>query len=208
MTKNKIFRKVLCLALIAGCTSSVFAQDASKDQATVEQQKKPEKKKSKFGSFIRKVGESTTGINMSNETFVAMNINAQKLIAMEVISCVRDKASNTVILTLGVKAKQNGVQTSLGKSCGNGNQECVSGYDAQGNAYEGQEVGSFSQVSGSKENPVGIPIKYEFAFSDIPATLGSLEVVQVEFYIYSNQSSVGSNMSNVEPIQVRNIPIQ
>ncbi|MDR1792445.1 MAG: hypothetical protein LBR36_03245 [Bacteroidales bacterium] len=199
-------RKIILAAVLVTFTAgSVMAQTESKNDSIPA---KTEKKGSKFGSFIRKVGESTTGINMSNETFVAMDINAQQLIEMTVTSCVGDKATGNVILTLAVKAKKGGVKTALGKSCGNGNQECVTGYDTKGNAFEGREIGSYSEISGQKENPTGIPVQYQFAFSVVPASLAAIEVVMVEFYIYSPSGNVGSNMSKVEPIQVRNIPIQ
>lgn len=208
--KSKTLLTVIISALLTvGNYAVAQSQKGSeKDEKKQEQQSKPEKKKSKVGSFLRKVGESTTGINMSNEAFVAMNLDAQKLIDMEVMSCVRDSATNMVVLALGVKAKQDGVKTDLGKSCGNGNQDCVTAYDTKGNTYEGQEIGKYSEINGQKENPAGIPVKYEFAFAGIPPTLSSIEVVQVEFYIYASQGSVGSNMSKVEPIQVRNVAIQ
>ena len=194
--KKVVLLSVLAVFCMAG---NAFGQSTEKN----------EKKKSKLGSFIRKVGESTTGINMSNETFVAMDFDAQKLIELEVLSCKRDSTTQAVLLTLGVKARQNGIKTALGKPCGSGNEECVNAYDAKGNLYVGQEVGTFTQISGPKENPVGIPVKYEFVFSDLPTTLSSIEVVQIEFYVYSrNGGNVGSNMSKVEPIQVRNIPVQ
>lgn len=202
MKKKTFIISMLCLTLIGGSINVLQAQETKQ-----EEQQQPEKKKSKFGSFVRKVGESATGINMSNETFVAMNMDAQRLIEIQVASCVRDTATNHVLLTLTVKAKQDGVKTGLGKPCGNGNQECVSGYDTQGNTFTGQEVGTFTQVSGNKENPMNVPVKYEFVFADIPPALHAIEVVTMEFYISAKSGNVGSNMSKIEPIQVRNIQI-
>lgn len=206
MRKITIFGMALVtFFMISGVTSTVSGQENQEK----EQQEKPTKKKSKLGSFIRKAGEAATGINMSNETFVGMNIEAQQLVNMEVVSCIGDSQTGKVMLTLAVKAKKDGVKTGLGKPCGSGNQECVTGYDAKGNAYEGQEVGTFTEVSIQKENPAGVPVRYQFGFSAIPPALQALEVVQVEFYIYSSQGgSVGSSMSKIEPIQVRNIPIE
>ncbi|MDR1654310.1 MAG: hypothetical protein LBS01_11835 [Prevotellaceae bacterium] len=196
---------VLFLALAMFASASITAQNS--DSAPEQKKETKEKKKSKFGSFIKRAGEAATGINMSSETFVVMNLEAKQLIEMDVASCIGDSKSQTVILTLTVKAKKNGVKTALGKSCGNGNQECVSGYDTKGNSYEGQEIGKYSEISGSKENPAGIPVQYQFGFTAIPSTLKNIEVVMVEFYIYADKN-IGSNMSKVEPIQVRNIPIQ
>lgn len=187
---------VLSVLAIFCMTGSIFGQTTEKK----------EKKTSKLGSLVRKVGEAATGINMSNETFAVIPFEAQALIDMEVVSCVGNSNTQDVVLTLAVKAKKDGVKTALGKSCGNGNQECVTGYDAKGGTYEGREIGSFTEISGPKENPAGIPISYSFGFSSIPSTLQSIEVVQVEFYVYADKN-VGSNMSNIKPIQVRNIAI-
>ena len=169
------------------------------------QEAQQEKKKGGFGSLLKKVGEQVTGINMSDETFAVLPQRAIPLIQMEVVSCIGDSEAQTVLLTLAVKAKKDRVKTNLGKSCGNGNQECITAYDTKGNIYEGQEVGAFSQI-GAKENPQGIPIQYQFQFSAIPATLKAIEVIHIEFYIQCD-TNVGSNMSDVDPIQVRNIPI-
>lgn len=171
------------------------------------QEEKQEKKKGGIGSFLKKVGEQATGINMSDETFAVLPERAKPLIQMEVVSCIGDSKAQTVSLILAVKAKQNKVKTNLGKSCGNGNQECITAYDTKGKTYEGREVGSFSQVVTPKENPMGIPIQYEFQFSSVPETLKAFEVTYVEFYIHG-ETNAGSNMSDVGPIQIRNIPIQ
>ena len=192
-------KKILLFAVMAlFAVSSVMAQDSIPE--------KKDKKPSKFGSFVRRVGEATTGINMSDETFAVLPFKAQSLIKMEVVSCVGNSETGTVLLTLAVIAKQDKVKTDLGKSCGNGNQECVTAKDTKGKTFEGQEVGSISQI-GAKENPKGTPVEYQFKFSTIPSTMTEIEVVLMEFYIHGN-TNVGSNMSDIDPIQVRNIPIQ
>lgn len=201
MESRKLISNLLFVSLLMFCS-------CSSQQAVAQTDKKAtEKKSSKLGSMIRKVGEAATGINMSNETFVSMNFDAQKLIAMEVISCVGDSKTGQVQLTLAVKAKQEGVKTNLGKSCGNGNQECVMAYDTKGNSFEGRELGTYTEVAAQRENPMNIPVHYSFGFTNIPASLTDIEMVRVEFYIAAKSGNVGSNMSNVEPIQVRNIPI-
>jgi len=209
-------KKLVLLAVLAVFTAgSVIAQtettEPQKEQSGKKGKKdeKPEgeKKKSGFGNFIRRVGESTTGINMSNETFAVLPARAKALIQMEVVSCIGDSRDQSVLLTLAVKAKPNGkAKIDLGKPCGSGNQDCVTGYDTKGKTFQGQEVGSYSQTR-AKETPAGIPVEFQFAFSAVPATLQAFELVQIEFYIYGD-SSAGSNMSGVDPIQVRNIPIQ
>lgn len=132
MKKKTFIISMLCLTLIGGSINVLQAQETKQ-----EEQQQPEKKKSKLGSFVRKVGEATTGINMSNETFAVIPFDAQKLISMEVVSCTGNINTGQVLLTLAVKAKQEGVKTNLGKSCGNGNQECVTAYDTKGTTFEG-----------------------------------------------------------------------
>ncbi len=201
MKKRIFISSMLCLALIGGSINVLQAQE------TKQEQQQPEKKKSKLGSFVRKVGEATTGINMSNEPFAVIPFDAQKLISMEVVSCTGYSKTGQVLLTLAVKAKQEGVKTNLGKSCGNGNQECITAYDTSGATFEGQETGTFTQVVAQKECPLNIPVQYSFGFTGVPATLAGLEMARIEFYIAAKSGNVGSNMSKIEPIQVRNIPI-
>lgn len=202
MKKRTFIISMLCLTLIGGSINVLQAQETKQ-----EEQQQPEKKKSKLGSFVRKVGEATTGINMSNETFAVIPFDAQKLISMEVVSCTGNINTGQVLLTLAVKAKQEGVKTNLGKSCGNGNQECVTAYDTKGTTFEGVEIGTFTEVVAQKECPLNIPVQYSFGFTNVPATLAGLEMVRIEFYVYAKSGGVGSNMSKIEPIQVRNIQI-
>lgn len=104
MKKRTFIISMLCLTLIGGSINVLQAQE------TKQEQQQPEKKKSKLGSFVRKVGEATTGINMSNETFAVIPFDAQKLISMEVVSCTGNINTGQVLLTLAVKAKQEGVK--------------------------------------------------------------------------------------------------
>lgn len=198
-------KKLILVVLSCAFLMPVFAQDdASANDAGEVKKEKKEKKPSKVGNFLRRVGESTTGINMSNETFVAIAFEAQQMVDFAVQSCTGDPNTGTVLLTLTAKAKKNGVKTNLGKRVNNS--DYVTAYDAKGATFEGKEVGSYTEI-GRKDNPAGVPVQYQFVFSDVPTTVAQIEVVQVEFYIDSNDNHIGSNMSSVEPMQVRNIPI-
>jgi len=199
-TATRVMKRVIVMIILAVFTAG--AAMAQNDSVPADG-----KKKGGFGSFVKRIGEQTTGINMSDETFAVLPARAKQLIGVEVVSCIGDSKSGDVLLILAVKAKQNNVKTNLGKSCGNGNQKCITGYDTKGKTFEGKAVGSFSEVFADKENPVGIPVQYEFNFSSVPSTLKAIEVVHVEFAI-SGAANVHSGMSDIEPIQVRNIPIQ
>lgn len=191
-------KKLILVMLSCAFLAPVFAQDdAGTDDTGKPKKEKKEKKESKFGNFLRRVGESTTGINMSNETFVAVDIRAKQLADFSIQSCVGDPSTGSVILTIAVTAKSNGCRCDLGQYSGE------KAYDSKGNEYKGKEAGD-----GYPKNLVaGVPVQYQFVFTSVPTSLAQLEVVMLEFYIQNSNDYVGSNMSDVEPMQVRNIPI-
>ena len=204
MTKRSFkLRKVIAITIcLAGTTMFSSIAMAQNDSVPAK-----EKEKGKFGNFVRRVGESTTGINMSNEIFAVLPAKAKPYIELVVVSCVDDSRTGDVLLVFAVKAKQNGIKTNLGKSCGNGNQQCVTGYDTKGKTFSGVEVGSFTETFTPKETPAGVPIQFEFTFTSVPSTLKAIEVVMVDFEVSGNGVNVHTGMGDVEPIQVRNIPI-
>lgn len=193
-------KKVILALLGCALLMPVFAQDdASANDAGEVKKEKKEKKPSKVGNFLRRVGESATGINMSNETFVALDFSAQRLMQVQVKSCYGDSKTGQVVLELTVAAKSAKTRISIG---GKDVKKHILALDAQGNSFEGQGI----TISHSDMMP-NTPMKYEYVFTGVPAGLMALECVQLSYYVNSPDGIVGSNIGDGTLMQVRNVPV-
>lgn len=208
-----MFMKILFVSLlVAAMACPAFAQDAVEVPQTEQQEqladedgksskkgKKKEKKPSKFGNFMRRLGESATGINMSNELFISVDPKARLYADILLIECTGDPQTGNVVLTLGVKAKQNGVTTTLGKK--GGGQDAVQAFDAKGNTFECSILSDCSRV----DCPAGVPVQFKYAFQNVPASLPVIECVTMDYRISGEDGFVGTGDGG--PMQIRNIPI-
>lgn len=154
MKKHIIF----IMAMVLSC-GLVFAQENPKK----------EKKKSKVGSFLRKVGETSTGINMSNELYITSE-NAWEDIEVELSGCYGNSQSGEVYMVITVKSGKNRHLSVSPKTAVN----------AKGKIYEVKDRFS-SQIY--KDVIKDILTEYnleELAFINVPATLPSFEAVQIK----------------------------
>lgn len=181
-------KRVIILAMCALLLSTVSAQNEPK-----------EKKQSKFGSFIRRVGESATGINMSNELFVSFDMKAQTAAQILEVACEGNPASGELLVTILAKAKKNGTTMELGS----GDSFAA---DAKGNRYT--IVPRTSKSTGHLDLMVDVPTRYEFIVKDVPTALTAIELLSIGFYIVTPDFRIGSNAAGVELMQIRNIPIK
>lgn len=181
-------RRILLLLICTLLLSSVSAQDQPK-----------EKKQSKFGSFIRRVGESATGINMSNELFVSFDMKAQTAAQILEVACEGNPASSELLVTILAKAKKNGATMGLGSSRDD------FAADAKGNRFSVNARNNKSK--GHLDLLVDVPTRYEFVVKDVPADLAVLEVLSLGFYIITPDFRI-SDGPEIEPVQIRNIPIK
>lgn len=196
---KKIFLTILICALFAPAYAYILSDSTSTAQDTEEVKKggtDNKKKPSKFGSFMRKAGEVTTGINMTNEQFSVVPLDMKPWLDVELAGCYGDKASGAVTAVILLKAKSVPTKTTLGDTFKEG--RCA--YDKKGNLFAVREAIS----SITKENPVGVPVKYELTFNGVPATLDALELVQLGWYIYKDNG----NIKESSRLQFRNVPIQ
>ncbi len=165
---------------------------------------KKEKKPSKFGNFMRRLGESATGINMSNELFVAMSLEMQQRIEIGLESCTGNPETGEVIAIFTYKAKSGDGWFRLGTD-----KRTLTAADAKGNAYVGKSINTYdteTNFQGNMHLTQGVVARQAFAFV-LPKEWTSIEVVKAEFYCNVGGGSIASSMSDVEPIQIRNIPI-
>ena len=86
-----------------------------------------------------KVGESATGINMSDETYVKAPASINKILNFTPKSCYGTLESGEVVFNLSLGLSDDFRTLTLGKRLGGGrfNVEC---YDANGNKYNGQII--------------------------------------------------------------------
>ncbi len=201
-TKRKIQVRIILVAMMGllfmfGTSTTIFAQDETKETT-----EKPAKKKSKFGSFLRKVGESATGINMSDETFIAWDLKAQTKVELSFISAEGDVASREVLLTFSAKTKQSGISLEIAGISTSDEQDFAA--DLKGNRFEIDR----KVDAGKKDLIEGIPVFYKIALKNVPIDLPAIEVVSLGYYLWSKDSNIGSGMAGTQPMQIRNIPIQ
>lgn len=181
-------KKLIVMAVLAVFTAgSVMAQN---DSVPAEG-----KKKGSFGSFIKKMGERATGINMTDEPFVVNPLKSA--IDVEFVGAYGDASTGEVSLVFKVKNKTYVSRASFGGSVGStGN---TTAFDSKGKSYS-QERGC-----PSFEVPKGIWVeircegKYNGAFQNVPETLEAFELVKMSVYIDANNRGM---------IEFRNIPIQ
>lgn len=188
MIKNSKLIKTICL--IVTTTSLLLGS-----QTLCAQNDTEENKTSKFGNFLRRIGESATGINMSDELFIKFDTKAQTAAQIMEVSCEGNPANGEVLVTLRIMGKQDGVTLSLG-----GSDDYAT--DAKGNKYHVTERHIKKQ-----DLITDVPIRYEFIIQKVPTDLAYIERLYLNFYM-SGAVTVGSNMSGVNELQIRNIPIK
>ena len=167
MKKKKLFYALFLLCLSAN-VFDVVAQD--------NQTPKTEKKGSRFGSFMKKVGEATTGINMTDEPFV-VNPNAARF-KVDIVDCIGNSAEQKFTLTLKITNKgTNESNMCIGGSCG-GNTLAV---DKQGNSYKSDRC-----AGDCKDFPTNVPVKVTLIFEKVLPSVQGLEVIKFNLGNYGN----------------------
>lgn len=176
MKKKRLIYFIILLTFLCGNSDYLKAQDS--------QPTKTEKKGSRFGSLMKKVGEATTGINMTNEPFVVNTLSTR--FKVEFINCIGNSAEQKFQIFLKITNKG----TNESNMCVGGN--CTgksSAVDNEGNNYK-----SNSCAGDCKDFPTDIPVKVMIEFEKVLPSIKSLEVIKL-------------NVGNFGNIELRNIPI-
>ena len=176
---------MLCLTLIGGSINVLQAQE------TKQEQQQPEKKKSKLGSLVRKVGEATTGINMTNEPFIVNPLKTA--IDVEFVSAKGSISTGLVSIVFKANNKTHKGATGFGGSLNK-----TAAFDKGGKTYK--QNGSTDKIF---DSPKGIWVEITLegknqAFENVPETLTSFELINMYCYIDANNRGL---------IEFRNIPI-
>lgn len=176
--KKERFIFVMATFLICG----FFVQNIV---AQSEQTNKTEKKKSGFGSFLKKVGETATGINMTDEQFVVNPLSAR--FNVEIADCVGNSSEQKFDVILKITNKStNESNMCVGGSC-SGSSMAV---DKEGNSYK-----PASCAGDCKDFPTGVAVKVVVTFEKILPTLTAMEVIKL-------------NLKNYGVIELRNMKIK
>lgn len=141
-----------------------------------------EKKTSKFGSFLKKVGETATGINMTDEQFIVNPISSR--FKVEIVDCIGNSAEQKFEVLL--KIINTGINESnicIGGSCG-GNSLAV---DKDGNSYKPNAC-----AGDCKDFPTNVPVKVKVTFEKVLPDVKNLEVVKL-------------NIGNFGVVELRNL---
>lgn len=163
--KNK---NLLLLIVVMGCLFGSNICFAQQDTIRTEQQSsgKEEKKKSKFGSFIKKVGEATTGINMTNEMFI-VNPDPLKL-DIEFVECKGNTSGQYFEVVLKIKNKSTNDRLYVGAM------GSTKAFDSDGNSYE-------TTFSSGKDYdiPTNVPVKVSVKYVKVLPSVAHLELINV-----------------------------
>lgn len=174
--KKRILLVVLA-ALLAGGLNAQSEKETKK------------KEKGKFGAFLGRVGEQATGINMTNEPFIVNPLSSS--CDVELVGAYGNTAG-TVSLVFRIKNKTD-EKANFG-----GSSYKTEAYDAKGKVYK-QSIGYNRSYDTPKGLWVEVRMDGDYAFSNVPVGLASLELINV--YCFLNRNTTGM-------IEFRNIPIQ
>lgn len=162
-TNRFIYAFVAFLLLSASLTSAVAQENTT-----------TEKKGSKFGSFLKKVGETTTGINMSDEQFIVNPLATR--FKVEIIDCIGNSAEQKFDVILKITNKStNESNMCVGGSCSGAS----SAVDKEGNSYKPNKC-----AGDCKDFPTGVPVKVTVTFEQILPTVKGMEVIKVSLGSY------------------------
>lgn len=198
MKKNivKPMALMLVAAFLALEAQPLMAQNDNSGQQT----EKKEKKKSKFGSFIRKVGEATTGINMSDELMVKMPLELKMHVKVGEVTAVGDPASGQVLITVSVVTTED-ARFNCGSVDLNGD-KCM---DSKGKEY--RVNGLWRADSENAQTKKGIPHSYQYVAYGLPTDLSAIELLPLAYGYYASGYKTTS-IDTHEEIQIRNIAIE
>lgn len=177
----------LIMAAMFTIQSNSIAQKESDNQQT---EQGSQKKKSKFGSFVRKVGEASTGINMSNEMFIVNP--ASSYVDIQLVGCFGNSNTQQVELVFTAKSKSSDYNSAR---FGGSSQA----YDTKGNIFKEYHSGGESAPL-----PAGVPVKYTIKrIEKVPSTLQAFELISSKWYLDAGHHDQGKSK-----IEFRNVPIQ
>lgn len=175
-------QKILFIALALFLVGNVNAQSDTTSQ-------KKEKEKGKFGSFMRKVGEQTTGINMTDEPFIVNPLKSA--IEIKFVGAYGDPTTGKVMVVIKAKNKTYESNATFGSGA-----DKSAAFDKKGKTYK---AGEWVGKSYDTPKDLWVEVNIENAIREVPNTLDAFELINMYCYLNANNRGL---------IELRNIPIQ
>jgi hypothetical protein len=189
-------RIVALLAVATLAVSPILAQDTTAQEAQTQQQEEGGKKKrSKFGSFIRKAGEVATGINMTDEVFI-VNPNPTDL-KVEFVKAWGDPSTGRVSVRFKVRPAKVEYNSGTfgGNTSGNGKTIAIG---ADGKTYDVYDGAAYESVALTQGVFSEVTLTGRCAFKNVQPSLASMEVMKISFYLTAGTRGL---------LEFRNVPI-
>lgn len=130
---------------------------------------------------------------------VCETYHADDIFQLGVISCVGDRATGSVVLTLAATTQSTKVSLSLGSSC------YIEAYTPDGTKFDGKD---YVRGSCTRELNPDVPHNYSFEFQNVPRKLQSLHLVRIKYYATDYTNDRRTSDSWYDPIKIMNIPIE
>ena len=177
-------RKIILLIALAVLTAgSMIAQNDTTSN---------KKEKGKFGSFMRKLGETSTGINMTDEPFIVNPLRSS--IDVEFVGAYGDPSTGGVTIVIKVKNK------TYEKYTGFGGYDALTAFDKNGKTYKGGSA-TEKELDTPKDLWVEVKLDGYHKIQKVPESLAAFELINLNCKIARKSSLSGT-------IELRNIPIQ
>lgn len=144
-----------------------------------------------------------TWTTLPTENIVAWSLPAKQDVDLKVASCVGNKKTGAVSLTLVAKSTGENVRLSLGNS------GQTKAFDANGNSYIGKPVGGTYSLQ-NMQLTADMPVQIKMTYSGVPATESHIHMVRSEFSVKNetNGTYLNTGMADVPDLLIKRIPIQ
>lgn len=188
-------KSILFIALALFAAGSLMAQtdtettSSKKESKKTENTEKEKKEKGKFGAFLGRLGEATTGINMTDEPFIVNPLSSQ--IDVQLVGAYGNPTNGEVTLVIKVKMKTHD------KYAGFGGYNGLMAYDKNGKTYKGG-ASTDKEIQTPKDLWVELKLDGYHIIQKVPETLAAFELINLKAHVAR---------TNRATIELRNIPI-
>lgn len=174
-------KRILFIALALFVTGSLMAQSDTTSN---------KKEKGKFGAFMGRLGETATGINMTNEPFIVNPLKSY--MEIQLVGAYGNPSNGEVTIVIKVKCKTYDKTARFGASSADG---CVA-FTKSGKTYTGRQH-AYTEINTAKD--IWVEAKLDrIKILEVPETVAAFELINMK-------AGIGQNRGTIE---LRNIPIQ
>lgn len=191
-------KRILFVALALFVAGNLFAQtetpstakESGNEQNEKKEKKEKEKKeKSKFGAFLGRLGETATGINMTDEPFIVNPLKSY--IDIVLVGAYGDPTNGEITLVIKVKNKGYELRAEFG------GYNSFTAYDKNGKSYKSGS-GISKSVTLPKDIWVEVKMDGYHKLYPVEENIPALELINMKVKLYQKESAT---------VELRNIPI-